>query len=467
MVLYRINFKNGFGMMELIISIGIIVVLIVSASGLLPQLKKSSQQSNDYMQALMLAREGNEAVQTLRDSDYGNLQDGVFGIVQSSGKWALSGSLDQYGKFTRAITITSGGTDRKKVESKISWPSGNTTKNVLLTNWLVNWKLQAGGGDWSQPKESGFLNLLSNNDAKAIYVTSSKLYLITDGEGGNDFYIVDVANTSTPQLLSSIDIGEKGQDVYSNSSYSYLATGNQFREEQTVSVSDSLNPFVSGYLNLSDNQDALGITVRGNYAFISTDRRPSSGEFFILNISNPNSPVLVGSYEANVRVNKAAVSGNYAFLATDSDSRELIVINIVDLENPTYVSSLDLPSSSDANDVAVDGNNLYIATNNNSTGKEFYVVDIFDIAHPSILASLEYGSNINSISLLPSVYAFIGGDRSLSQMNIIDIANLPSLSIIGQYDAGDHVEDVFFANNIVYMATQNNSKELQFIQASD
>ncbi|PJE58103.1 MAG: hypothetical protein COU81_02460 [Candidatus Portnoybacteria bacterium CG10_big_fil_rev_8_21_14_0_10_36_7] len=457
---------KGFSLIEIVVAIAVLVMIIILSSGLYSQIKKMEYRAQNNTQATMLAQEANEAMRSIQKNNYSLMNTGVYGISNLGGEWSLIPNFDTVGNYKRSITITDVSPDKKEVEVNISWEDDGDAKSIKLNSYFTNYQKLIGGGDWTQPIESGFFNLATNNDARAIFVTSSKLYLLTDGEGGDDFYIFDLSSTSSAQLLSSIDIGEKGRDLFGVPPNIYLATGDQSREEQTIFVENLISPYVSGYYNLSDNKNARGITVRGNYAYITTDRRASVGEFFILDISVPTQPVLKGSYEVNDKVNKVAVSGNYAFLATSGGNQELIILDISNPTNPLYVSSLNVSGGVDANDVAVDGNILYMVTDKNSYGREFYAVDISNILNLTVIALLEYGDDINSISLLSSAYAFIGGKKDHSQMNIIDISNLPELTVVGQYDAEGEVQDVFFDNNIVYMATENNNKELQFIKAT-
>ena len=83
----------------------------------------------------------------------------------------------------------------------------------------------------------------------------------------------------------------------------------------------------------------------------------------IVDISNPTSPTLAGSYDTAVyALLNVAVAGNYAYVA---DCRNgLVIVDISNPSSPTLAGSYD--TAGFACGVAVAGNYAYIADDNNS-----------------------------------------------------------------------------------------------------
>ncbi len=89
------------------------------------------------------------------------------------------------------------------------------------------------------------------------------------------------------------------------------------------------------------------------YAYVAAG---SSG-LQVIDITNPQSPQIVGSVDTPGGAREAAVSGTYAYVA-DYDSG-LQVIDITNPQSPQIVGSVDTPFA--ANDVAISGAYAYVA----------------------------------------------------------------------------------------------------------
>ena len=99
--------------------------------------------------------------------------------------------------------------------------------------------------------------------------------------------------------------------------------------------------------------DADGVALSGNYAYVATD----NGGLQVIDITNPASPQIVGSRDTPDGARGVAVSATYAYVA-DWDSG-LQVIDIANPANPQIVGSVDTPSA--ANGVAVSEPYAYVA----------------------------------------------------------------------------------------------------------
>ena len=149
--------------METIVALGIFSV-IVSAGvlGFIPALQ-SGRTGREQTQAVSLAREGIEAVRSLRDRDFANLAAGTYGIGVSNNLWKYSGVSDSSDKFVRTIQlsvasrdaggslVSSGGTtdpDTFLVTSRIAWNhSIGDTRQISIESYLTNWRKSIGGMD--------------------------------------------------------------------------------------------------------------------------------------------------------------------------------------------------------------------------------------------------------------------------------------------------------------------------------
>ena len=120
-------------------------------------------------------------------------------------------------------------------------------------------------------------------------------------------------------------------------------------------------------LNISSHADNIGdivstygggdsqyndVEVVGNYAYIATAKGLK-----ISDVSSPNAPVEVGSYEMNAE--KIIVSGDYAYIINGEYGIGFSILDISNKSNPTLV--VDYASDYYYGDMTIDGNYAYIA----------------------------------------------------------------------------------------------------------
>lgn len=137
--------QNGFSLIEAILSVVVFGLVITVAAGSYTLINKTISQSSTRTQAILLAEEGQEAIRSIRDSDWANVTDGTYGLSQSGGFWVLTGTPDTTDIFTRSITIsTTTNPNIKEIETTIAWNvTGQPTDSLTLTSQLANWKQPA------------------------------------------------------------------------------------------------------------------------------------------------------------------------------------------------------------------------------------------------------------------------------------------------------------------------------------
>lgn len=133
--------QDGFSAVEMLLAVTVFGMLVIGVGGAIIYGNVSVASSGERSRAVMLSEEGIEAVRNIRDANFSNITDGTYGLLQSGGIWTLSGSSDVTGIFTRQITVTSAGTNRKTITATVSWPqSGSSTKSVTFSTRLSNWR---------------------------------------------------------------------------------------------------------------------------------------------------------------------------------------------------------------------------------------------------------------------------------------------------------------------------------------
>lgn len=141
---FRKNKTRGFSLFELVLAIAIFSLSSYAIVTLLIDANLSTELNLQRTAALFYAKEGVEAVRSIRDNDWADLIDGVHGLDSSSGNWVFSSSLDLINnKYTRTVNIETdmSTTSIKKVSVRVEWPLvSNRVVSVSLDTILTNWK---------------------------------------------------------------------------------------------------------------------------------------------------------------------------------------------------------------------------------------------------------------------------------------------------------------------------------------
>jgi Tfp pilus assembly protein PilV len=165
-------FQKGQSVVEVIIAISLFVIIAGSSIGAVLGSFTTTRLAEEQTQATVLAVEGIEAVQSIRNQAWANMVVGTYGVSSISGTWAFNGTsdIDATEKFTRSIILShvmrdtatrtilsSGGLEDPEtihVQVTVSWAASPTRNNsVVLYTYLTNWQLSRNiGGINSGPQ---------------------------------------------------------------------------------------------------------------------------------------------------------------------------------------------------------------------------------------------------------------------------------------------------------------------------
>ena len=315
-----------FRSIELLIAIGLLSILLPAILTGLISSREGKPQQQQRFEATLLLKESEQSVRVVREKGWSNLTNGVYHPVITGSSWGLAAGSENISDFTRQVVISdaqrdalgniveTGGTidySTKKIIASVSWstPIPSSASSIsYLSRYLNN-------STWVQTTQAQFnLGTLSNTQ------------VVSTGDGAVELTPVSGGNWNSPQVIASRDF--------------------------------------------SGAQDANDVFVSGNFAYVVTVSR-TGADFFIYNISTPSNPTLAGSLDLASTGYKIVVSGNYAYIASSHDSRELTIINVTNPATPAIIGSLNLPTAADGRGVAVSGNTAYLVTDNNTTGSGF------------------------------------------------------------------------------------------------
>lgn len=162
--------RAGFTLLEAVVSITVFAVGIVGILQLNLAAKASSDKARDTVQVANYLQEGLEAVRTIRDSAWTNVNtDAAYHlnpVVGANPPWQLiAGGTETVGKYTRTVAIapvirqdtdgsgtltagdkivTTGGTladaETKLITVTLTWRNGSQTLTRTMFEYLTNWQ---------------------------------------------------------------------------------------------------------------------------------------------------------------------------------------------------------------------------------------------------------------------------------------------------------------------------------------
>lgn len=411
-------------------------------------------------QASVYAQEGLEAARNIRDRNYLNLVDGIHGLQKISGVWYFGPPPENIDEvYQRKITISdvyrndSGDIDvagtnsdpmTKKVVSEVLWyERGVVPRSVSLSAYLSDYR----GDDWITTTCDEF-------SAGTMELTASQE---TAGPPDDNCYmrLGELENPgNVVSFFSGISGNAHSNDVEVDGSYAYLVA-RKSPELYIINISNPASPVKTAELALDGGGvDETFVTKYGNYLYVGVGKK--TGGLVIVDVSNPASPVRVRSVDVGDAAFKPAVSGNYLYVpVANKGIASLKVYNITDRTNPVYVSTVT--TTAQVRTVDISGNYAYVGLNNSGGwGSPINTFAIYNISNPSNVTNvsdLYIGDWINVIKVSGPM-AYLGttqhfGNDTLVSVNVNNPAN-PSISTT--LDVGNTVYDLAVYDGHVYAA---------------
>lgn len=186
------------------------------------------------------------------------------------------------------------------------------------------------------------------------------------------------------------------------------------------------------------DQIVHGLTVNGSYIYVTTSIG-YDGSLVVVDAMNPSSLQRRGDVPI-VSPGGVEISGSYAFVA--SSGLDLVVVDVVDPDAPSFVTSLALPGY--ATDLALSGNLAYVATANDG----IRVVDVSTPSLPSEIGHLTLPGYASGIDLVGQ-YAYLASSES--GLRVVNVTN-PALPVEAGFLLTDRARDVDVVGTLAYVA---------------
>lgn len=215
--------QKGQSLIEILFAMAIFTMGMVTIGYLVISAIDSLKYGSEAMQARLFAKEGIEAVASIRDRNFDMLVPGTYGLVLSDGVWLLLDPPDTQGKYSRTIDIHDVDADIKEVVATVTWTSfGELSKTVTLGTHFSNWMHRGGDAD----------SLSINATSAVLDETGMSLSGVElSNTGGTDITITNMIVEWAPSsLLQNIVI--QGNSVYEASTSAPISSG------ENIDISD-------------------------------------------------------------------------------------------------------------------------------------------------------------------------------------------------------------------------------------
>ncbi len=412
--------SRGQSLVEVLLAMAIAsFVLPALLTGLISGREGKAQQIQ-RQQAVGLLTQAVEAVRSVREKGWsGFAQDGTYHLESVSGSWSLVPDPETNSGYTKSVAISpvqrgvtgaivlSGGTvdpSTKKVVTRVSWltPRASSVESEMyLTRYLDN----------------------------ATFTQTS----LADFTGGT-LLSTSVTNTAGGEVT----LGGAG-----------------------VAFSDWCNPNLSvNPVDLPKSGVANAISAIEGKVFAGTGENASGVSYATVNISSsvPPTGTILNTFNG-FKTNSIFGEANYAYLGTDTNAKEVVIIDITGA-NPSEVGFFNIPGAGNGDSIFVSGNTGFVVD-----GNTLYSFDVTSKSgsRPQ-LGSVGLVDRGRKITIVGN-YAYVAVDSTATQLQIIDISNPASMSVVGSGTVNAQGgRDVFVNSDAsrAYLATTESETQAEF-----
>ena len=320
---------------------------------------------------------------------------------------------------------------------------------------------------------SGTPTLLKTVDTGMTYnsfdISGKYLFATYQTSGVVDYFkIYDISDPTSPvAVFTSLDLLAEATDIKVVGNYAYITCSNSGL--RIYDISNPANSFQTDALATTPVGSAKALKISGKYAYIAAGAQG----LMVFDISNPYDIRQAGLLDTDGTANSIYISGKYAYLTDSAGSSSAGEFDIIDISNPTSpvsVSNFDITGAGDNGSIAlntmfISGKYAYLGGSPSGLGDGGLVIlDISNPAAPVIAKSIFNTSQINGIRslYLAGDYLYLGRDGSAAttlKFDVYDVASSTQAYKVSSLDMGDNDKD---ANNIAiygkyaFVAAQTN-----------
>jgi hypothetical protein len=240
----------------------------------------------------------------------------------------------------------------------------------------------------------------------------------------NGLGILDISNPSEPELISKCFLEGSGLDIQIVGDYAYIADYGACL--QIVNISDPLSPFLEGSY---EERSAEMISISGDNAFIVYSMAsPWGGDYglLIIDISDPTYPHETGYIQVHGGAYNLCAVGDYAYVSDNNPGFR--IFDVSDPTDPDTIGTFQTPYFPWK--IVVDGDYAYVADGHSG----LTILDISDPANPQLINSFFENVDFRDIYVLDQrAYVLDEDIAPYGGVHIVNISDLLDPFIEGNY----------------------------------
>ena len=240
----------------------------------------------------------------------------------------------------------------------------------------------------------------------------------------------------------------RGNDIFMDSSYAYLATETSLK---IIDITTPSSPSVVGTYLTPTGGYVSDVTVVGNTAYIVDTDSALASTLYVLDITTKNNPTNLGSIvTAGTAATALRVEGDYAYV---SDGNGITAYTITNPASIVQGSTATLPSN-DGYKMDINSSHAFIATNSGMK-----IIELGG-ANPTVVDDLSSNDFFfNTDIAYSSGYAYLAADSE--GIRVYNVSNPASPSIETTFLPTDAIaiNSLSVSGNTLYAAYSTNSTE--------
>jgi hypothetical protein len=210
------------------------------------------------------------------------------------------------------------------------------------------------------------------------------------------------------------------ETIYVQGKYAYATTYSN-NGLAVIDISNPKTPVIVGSTSHPSLSSASGVYVSGNYAYVVARNGPTMA---IVDVSKPTTPTTTALLTLTGGTEKIYVSGKYAYAVGTGG------MYIVDISNPKAPTTTAYLNVTNAIGLYVSGNYAYVAGGSSNV---VYIVNISNPTSPFIVSTITDATRLATPRSIyvSGRYAYVGGQNAASGLTILDISSTTAPTIVG------------------------------------
>lgn len=227
-----------------------------------------------------------------------------------------------------------------------------------------------------------------------VLIPGTNYAVISNDSSASGFIIVDVSEPAAIKTVYQATDVPRIEQILVRDSLLYCAV--EQRGVMIYSLSDPLSPRLISTFELENSfgERLKYIALKENFLLCTTQYTPSA--LLVLDVSNPEIPVLKGSYFSSEPIGNITCDTQYAYISF-YDKQGFIIIDLKEPTQPTLIATIEFYEQSDADHgIAKKSDFLYLSTGRNG----LQVFNVSDPTAPRYIETYDYSTiELNDITL--------------------------------------------------------------------